>query len=133
LATLIDSSVLIDAERGIFNLNAFLEERREEDFAISAITAAELLHGVIRAGAGRQRQRRAAFVEGMLSSYAIVPFDLVVARQHAQIWADLLRKGLMVGERDLMIAATALAYDFEVATRDSRSFPRISGLRIISV
>jgi len=59
----------------------------------------------------------------------VLPFDLISARVHASLWAELLSKGQMVGERDLLIAATALARDHRVVSRDERSFPRIPGLR----
>jgi predicted nucleic acid-binding protein len=49
MATLIDSSVLIAAERGQLNFDEIATRYEEEDVAISAVTASELLHGVHRA------------------------------------------------------------------------------------
>ncbi len=46
------------------------------------------------------------------------------------MWAELLVKGRPVGERDLLIAATALAHGYTVVTRDERSFRRIPGLGV---
>lgn len=43
--------------------------------------------------------------------------------------AELARRGVAVGERDLMIGATAIAKDYAIATRDERSFPKIPGLK----
>jgi tRNA(fMet)-specific endonuclease VapC len=131
MATLIDSSVLIAIERQRLNLEALLAEHAEEEVAIATITAAELLHGVHRAKTARQRTRREAFVEQVLANVAVVPFDLVVARVHARLWAQLAAKGVTVGIHDLLIAATALATGSAVATRDDRSFPRIPGLPIV--
>jgi len=51
---LIDSSVLIAAERGQLNLD---DIAAEEDVAISAVTASELLHGVHPAQTPVQRHR----------------------------------------------------------------------------
>jgi len=128
MGTLIDSSVLIAGERGQFDLEAVLVTRAEEQFAISAITAAELLHGLYRAKTAARRNRREAFLEGLLAKLPVFPFDLVTARIHAQVWAQLAAKGVTVGPHDLLIAATALATDSTVATRDDRSFPLIPGL-----
>ncbi len=133
MATLIDSSVLIDAERGAFDIDRFFADQSDEDFALSAITAAELLHGVHRASSAARRSRRNAFVEGILAAIPTVAFDLLVARRHAELWAELARRGTMVGERDLMIGATAVAHEFGVATRDLRSFPKIPRLRLIKL
>jgi predicted nucleic acid-binding protein len=47
------------------------------------------------------------------------------------VWAELAAQGVTVGERDLMIAATAMARGYAVAARDERSFPRIPGLVLL--
>lgn len=128
MGKVIDSSVLIAAERGQLDLGRALEDHRSETFSVSAITASELLHGVHRRS--RQRATTEAFVERLLRHLPVLPFDLVSARVHARLWADLLARGQMVGAHDLLIAATALARDQAVVTRDERSFPRIPGLRV---
>jgi len=99
---------------------------------LAAISAAEILHGVHRS-TGRRRLKREAFVERLLEQVPIVLFDVVAARIHARVWAELATKGRIVGERDLLIAATAMARGHSVATRDERSFPRIPGLSVFVV
>jgi predicted nucleic acid-binding protein len=130
MATLIDSSVLIAAERGDLAPDIVSTRYAEEDVAISAVTASELLHGVHRARTPSQRHRRQAFVEGLLAQLPVIGFDLTVARVHASLWADLAKRGVAVGERDLMIGATAIARNYRVATRGERSFSKIPGLTV---
>ncbi len=130
MAALIDSSVLIAAERGHLDLDDLSARYAKEEVAISAVTASELLHGFHRARTAAQRHRRQAFVEGLLAQLPVVSFDLTVARVHASLWADLAKRGVAVGERDLMIGATAIARDYVIATRDERSFPKIPGLKV---
>ena len=76
---LIDSSVLIAWERNRLDLQSQLAQYAEEDFATSAITGSELLHGVHRAANPAQRRRREAFVEGLLTRLPIISFDAVAA------------------------------------------------------
>jgi predicted nucleic acid-binding protein len=128
MGLLIDSSVLIAWERDRLDLESQLAEYAEEDFAISAITASELLHGVHRAANPAQRRRREAFVEGLLARLPVLAFDAVAARIHARLSAELAAAGTAVGSHDLIIAATALTKGHIVTTRDERSFPRIPGL-----
>jgi tRNA(fMet)-specific endonuclease VapC len=130
MAALIDSSVLIAAERGDLAIDEMTRYLAEEDVAISAVTASELLHGLYRARTALQRSRRQVFVEGLLAEIPVIPFDLGIARVHASIWAELAKRGVAVGERDLMIGATALGHNFSIVTRDQRSFPRIPGLKL---
>lgn len=128
MGILIDSSVLIAWERDRLNLQSQLTEYAEEDFAISPITASELLHGVHRAANAAQRRRREAFVEGLLARLPVISFDAIAARIHARLSAELAANGTAVGPHDLIIAATALTKGYIVTTRDERSFPRIPGL-----
>jgi tRNA(fMet)-specific endonuclease VapC len=130
MATLIDASLLIDAERGKLDLTQLISGLEGEQAAIAAVTASELLHGVHRA-TRHVRTRREAFVEYLLSDLPIIPFDLLAARVHARLWAQLAAQGVIIGAHDLLIAATALANGSDIATRDLRSFPKIPGLKVI--
>jgi predicted nucleic acid-binding protein len=97
---------------------------------MSAITASELLHGVHRAAPRAVKARREALVERLLATVNVVPFDEVIARVHARLWATLAGAGVSLGAHDLIIGATALSFGWSVATRDTRSFPKIPGLEI---
>jgi len=131
VGSLIDSGVFIAAERGQLELAAWLESNPDESFAISAITASELLHGVQRAPAGRRREARRAFVKSILDTYPVYPFDALVAEVHAEIWAAMASKGLAIGAHDLLIAATAIAHDLTIATLNRAHFARVPGLRVV--
>ncbi len=130
MAVLIDTSVLIHAERRGRSLNDALGKR---DRAISVITASELLHGVHRAPSGGVRARRAAFVEHLLAAIEPLPITTAVARAHAEIWAALESRGTPIGAHDLWIAATALSHGMDVATTNARDFERVPGLTVVPV
>jgi tRNA(fMet)-specific endonuclease VapC len=133
VGTLIDSSVLIAAERNSLDLENTLGAHAEEPVGIASITASELLHGIHRAATPAQRQRRETFVERLLAVLPTFPFDLVTARIHSSLWAGLAAKGTNVGSHDLLIGATAITLGYRVATRDRRSFAKIPGLEVIVV
>lgn len=130
MALLIDTSVLIDAERRDRSLSSRLGD---EDRAISVITASELLHGVHRTKSGTARTRRAAFVEGLLAAVEALPITMAVARIHAEIWTELKNDGDLIGAHDLWIAATALSHGMAVATANVRDFERVPGLNVVPV
>ena len=130
MAALIDTSVLIDVERGRLSLQTLASAHEDEEVAISAVTASELLHGVHRVTGGARAARAEAFVEGLLALLPVVAFDLDEARTHARLSADLQARGISIGAHDLLIAATALANDYRVITRDLRSFTKVDGLDV---
>jgi tRNA(fMet)-specific endonuclease VapC len=131
VATLIDASILIAVERGNLDLNGLLARHGDSEILLSSITVAELLHGVYRARTVEQRTRRENIIEHWLTDFPVVSFDLPIARVHARLGAHLASRGVIIGAHDLQIAATALALDASLATRDERSFPKIRGLKLL--
>jgi tRNA(fMet)-specific endonuclease VapC len=140
MGTVLDTTVFIELERAMRGLAARhampevvqrLESQlgESEEVGIAAITASELLHGVHRA-TDEHRGRRAAFVEAVLAAFPTLSFDLLVARAHARLWADLASSGADVGAHDRLVAATALSAGWRVGTANIRHFDRISGLEM---
>jgi predicted nucleic acid-binding protein len=127
---ILDTSVLIAAERGLLRFEAFLLSIGDQSVGISAVTASELLHGCARATNASVRARRAAFVEGILGLVPVFPFGLPEARRHAELWADLVQSGTPVGAHDLMIGATAVARGETLVTLNRREFSRIPGVAL---
>lgn len=128
---ILDTSLLIGAERGNVNITALLESLGDVNVAIASITASELLHGCHRATNAGIRARRFAFVDALLDTIPVAPFGLVEARRHAELWAELLSHGKMIGPHDLLIAATALARGDPLATLNQQEFKRVPGLVLI--
>jgi tRNA(fMet)-specific endonuclease VapC len=130
MGLILDSSVLIAAERGRLRLADFLASCGDEEIFIAAITASELLHGVERAASPLIRTKRAAFVEALLARFQVLEFDLDVARHHARLWATLATGGALIGPHDLQIAATAQRHEFAVATLNLDEFRRVPALQL---
>jgi tRNA(fMet)-specific endonuclease VapC len=143
MGTLLDTTVFIEIERATRTLpadRAMTEVMTRlskqlgatEETGIAAITASELLHGVHRA-TPQHLLRREAFVEAVLAAFPPLPFDLIAARAHARLWADLAASGHDVGAHDRVVAATAIAAGWKVATANIRHFDRIPGLEAVAV
>ncbi len=133
MGVILDTSLLIGAERGSVRIEDLLTSLGDEPVAISAVTASELLHGCLRARSAGVRARRLAFVEALLEVIPVAGFGLGEARRHAELWAELLREGAPIGPHDMLIGATALARGDTLATLNAREFQRIAGLRLLPV
>ena len=128
----IDTSVLIGAERARQALPAALAPYLDAPAAISAITVAELLHGVHRAATPDQQARRRAFVDAVLAACPVLEFGLAAAEAYAEVWATLAAAGQPIDTHDLLIGATALAERAAVLTSNPRDFRRIPGLTVLA-
>jgi len=130
MGIILDTSAIIAVERGHEALDTLIAGREEEPFGMSVVTATELLHGVERADTEERKLRRQAFVEKVIESFPIFPFDLMVGRIYARIWATIARQGWTVGAHDLIIAATAISLDYSVLTVNIRDFEKIPGVKM---
>ena len=130
MGLIFDTSTLISLEKAPGKADEFFRGRELEPFGVSIVTVFDLLHGVYRANSELARQRREAFVDKTIELFPIYPFDLNAARTYGRLWAELVKKGIVVGAHDLMIASTCLSLGFSVLTSDLRDFRKIEGLRV---
>ncbi|HEV2695267.1 MAG TPA: PIN domain-containing protein [Verrucomicrobiae bacterium] len=127
---MLDADVIIRAEKGVFDLDVWLDSQTEETFEIAAITVAELWHGVERA-AGARRLHREKYLQSVMASLPVINYTEETAYEHARIWAGLSAAGAMIGYHDLIVAATARERGSAVATFNHKHFSAVPGLRVI--
>jgi tRNA(fMet)-specific endonuclease VapC len=93
----------------------------DDDVAMAAVTVAELLAGVVLADSRHDPARR-RYVDALIDTIPIEPYDVEVARMHAALLAHTHREGRSRGAHDLLIAATARRSGRTVVTADAGGF-----------
>ena len=107
------------------NMSMRLKSTPINDVRIASMVAAELLYGAEKSV---KREQNLGIFKAFLSIYEITPFDDRAAEHYARIRAELERDGTMIGNNDLVIAATALANCGIVVTNNRGEFSRVKGL-----
>jgi tRNA(fMet)-specific endonuclease VapC len=100
MGLMIDTNVFIHFERTGKAIDLSPWEPTERVY-VSVLTVSELLMGVHRADTEARRQRRSDFVEEVISRVGVLDFTIACARVHAEIYAELARKGELIGAHDL--------------------------------
>ncbi|MEO8314298.1 MAG: type II toxin-antitoxin system VapC family toxin [Pseudomonadota bacterium] len=120
---LLDTSVLIDHHQ-------IDPSKLPDESAISAITLAELMAGPHTAADDAERARRQDRLLWAASTWDPLPFDAQAARAYGLVFAAARRADRTSRARfaDLMIAATALANDLAVYTRNPADFAGLDEL-----
>ena len=133
MGLIFDTSEFIWAERrGQKATDLMRNVAKAEGVGISAITIAELQHGVRRAATDMQRKTRQQFLESVEEAFPVYPLNAEIAKLLGNLDAELALRGEKLDLADLIVAATALALDYSVATRNTKHFSRIENLHIIS-
>jgi len=104
-----------------------LKDNLQHGLFISAITLAELQHGVKKSA---NPEKNASALLQFLSILSVLPFDDLAAVAYGDIWAELQRKGTSIGTMDMLIAAHAKSENLVLVTNNVREFERVSKLEI---
>ena len=95
--------------------------------AISLITYGEIYEGI---SFGRDPKLEEAGFRRFLRFADVVPLNRGIMRQFATLRGTLRIQGLMIGDMDILIAATARYHNMTLLTRNVRHFQRNSGLSL---
>ena len=137
LGVILDSSVVIKAEREHLNVAQFLKQIAqtigEREAALSSITVAELVHGIYRADTEQRRARRRAFLDDLKAAVPVYPITDNTAELVGKISGESAARGVAISFDDLLIGACALERGYAVATRNQRHFQKIAGLNLIAL
>jgi tRNA(fMet)-specific endonuclease VapC len=92
----------------------------------SIITRYEILRGL---HAKRATGQLAAF-DRLCDVSTILPLTDGIVVRAAIIYADLYQRGALIGDADILIAATGLEHGLTIVTNNQHHYQRISGLQI---
>jgi predicted nucleic acid-binding protein len=137
LGLVLDSSVLVAAERANLTTTAAIKRVRESvsevPIVICALTVAELAHGIYRANLPEHSRQRRQFLDELKAQTPVHPITQVTAEIIARIGATQAAKGINLPLGDLIIGACALEIDYAVGTYNVRDFNRIPGLTVVKL
>lgn len=106
-------------ERGIpGDATHFLERQASEEFGISVITVLEFLEGFSQTADG----------ERFLAPFIQLPVTTGITRIASRIRRKLRQQGKLIGDFDILIAATSMEAGYCLVTDNNRHFRRIEGL-----
>ena len=127
LKYLLDTNIVIYVikKRPLELLDAF--NQHASQLCVSAITVAELMHGVEKS---TRRVENLQVVEDFVSRLEVLCYGLRAAHHYGDIRANLESRGLPIGVNDLHIAAHARSEGLIMVTNNTREFERVEGLRV---
>lgn len=97
-------------------------------FTFSIVTRYEILRGL----KARDATRQVELFEHQCAKSIVLPLtDPIIARA-TDIYAGLYKRGELVSDADILIAATAVAHGLGLITGNIAHFQRIPGLQILS-
>jgi len=118
------SAVMRKHAKATERARSYLELHRNLTFSV--ITRYEILRGLMVKGATAQLTS----FDQLCAVSRVLPISETIIVEAAKIYADLHKRGELVSDADILIAATAIIYGLEVATNNEAHFRRVPNLQI---
>lgn len=116
---LVDSDYLINSLKGksLIPVNKF---------SLSVISVAEIEEGLL----GIKRTKRLSAFRKTIEKIKIIQVTIDIAQNFSRIRKNLRKRGLLIDNMDLLIAATALEHNLILITNNTKHFSKIPELKI---
>ncbi len=124
---LVDSDYVADYLKGRTPATDLLNTMLQDGIAISIITFAEVYEGIYY---GHNRAHYTGIFHRFLRGVTVLGITRSIAKQYALMRGELGRKGQLIDQPDLFIAATATYLKLTLVTRNLKDFERIPSLEL---
>lgn len=126
-ARLTDSNLISELSKSQPNANVSTNIQRFEPLcAISAITLQGALFGIELLPDGSRKNKLKEYVEIVKQKFDVIPYDATAAAYYAEVVAKCNKAGQPRPICDSQIAATALANDLILVSRNTKDFEPIA-------
>lgn len=102
----------------------------EQEMVVDPFVVGEIRFGILLLPQGRRRTKLERWFDEGVQRLHCLPWERETGLRWAQLLADLRASGRAMPIKDSLIAATALAYELTVATRDRTDFER-AGVKVV--
>jgi tRNA(fMet)-specific endonuclease VapC len=103
-----------------------LKGHHPSQIKLSSVVKAELIYGARKSARPAQNLR---ILQDFFQPFRSLSFDDLCSEQYGVLRTELERAGKPIGPYDMMIAATAIAYNLTLVTHNQGEFSRIAGLK----
>jgi tRNA(fMet)-specific endonuclease VapC len=126
--SLLDTSILISFLRGEQNVATKVQDYIEEynSISLSIISYYEILRGLKYLG----NERKIRSFETLMDTSTLIILDRAIIKRASELYAALMRRGELIEDADILIAASCLSNGLVLVTADEEHFSRIEDLEV---
>lgn len=124
---LIDTDIIIYSLKKVPAVIENMNRHKNDDLFVSAITIGELVYGAEKS---QRRERNLQNVSIVEETFGVIEISRGIMKVFGKIKAEQEKKGLVVADMDLQIAATAMCMDMALVTNNTKHFSKINNLRL---
>ena len=125
MAYLIDTNIIIYSLKNLESVQKKFKENERIPKSISIITYGELLYGAKKS---HSTEKNLAVVYRIKELFPVISVDMPIIETFGDLKSKYRKVGIVIDDFDLLIASTALTYNYTLVTNNAKHFERIDGL-----
>ncbi|NOX99163.1 MAG: type II toxin-antitoxin system VapC family toxin [Verrucomicrobia bacterium] len=135
MGIIIDTSAIIELERGSGDWDGLLEASAGEEVFVAAATWGELNAGVHLADSVERALSRKAKLNALKNLVPVLPFTEELAEIWAELLAELYKKGNPISANDLAVITTAVFHGHRVlvSSKGEAHFRAVKRLEVMTL
>jgi len=127
MAYLIDTDIIIYSLKNDETVQRRFRETLTIPKSISVITYGELVYGARKS---KHIERNLAVTYRIAELFQILNIDRSIMDVFGDLKSNLAKKGTIIDDMDILIAATALSHNLVLVTNNIRHFAKVTDLKI---
>lgn len=127
MAYLIDTDIIIYSLKNDDTVQRRFRETLTIPKSISVVTYGELVYGARKS---KHIERNLAVTYRIAELFPILDIDRSIMDVFGEIKSNLVKRGTIIDDMDILIAATAMSLNLVLVTNNVRHFEKINDLRI---
>ena len=127
MSYMLDTNICSFAIKKNENVLSAMKSKKDSGLFISSITLSELEHGICNS---LYQEKNRIALTCFLSVISVLSYDEKAAKEYGIIRTDLQKRGCLIGNIDMLIAAHAKSVDMILVTNNTREFNRVEKLNI---
>ncbi len=125
MAYLIDTNIIIYSLKNLESVQKKFKENERIPKSISIITYGELLYGAKKS---QSTEKNLAVVYRIKELFPVISIDMPIIETFGDLKSKYRKIGIIIDDFDLLIASTALTYNYTLVTNNIKHFEKIDGL-----
>ena len=129
----LDTSIIVNLLRKKASATAFISDHIDDEIVTSSICEMEIYAGLYREEPVELTLRRNQVEDLFGSFYQVLPFDSHQAHIAGEVKASLAKRGDLIGDIDILIAACAISSNAILVSANLKHFHKVPNLQTLEL
>ena len=124
---ILDTNIIIYWWKGSKSIEEKIVQNKFNSISITFTVLSELFYGAYKS---EKVEKNLSKIYDFISKVNVIDSDLLICEKFGIIKSDTRKKGIVIDDADIFIAAASLCHDLTLVTNNTKHFITIEGIKL---